>query len=50
MKTLKANQPETRRQYDITLKREAVQNWFSSDKPAGVVGEELGMSSDRLYA
>ena len=50
MKPLKANQSETRRQYDITFKQEAVRNWLSSGKSAEVVGEELGISPDRLYA
>ena len=50
MKSLKTNQTENRRKYDTTFKLEAVQNWLSSGKSAGVVAEELGLSPDRLYA
>ena len=50
MKTLKPIQSEVRRKYDITFKREAVQNWISSGKSAEVVAKELGLNSSRLYA
>lgn len=50
MKSLKTTHPEARRKYDITFKREAVQNWLSSGKSATVVGEELGVNPERLYA
>jgi transposase-like protein len=39
-----------RRKFDITFKREAVQNWLSSGKSAAVVGEELGLNANLLYA
>lgn len=39
-----------RRKFDITFKREAVQNWLSSGKSALVVGEELGINANLLYA
>jgi hypothetical protein len=31
-----------RRQFDETFKREALYNWLSSGKSAGVIGRELG--------
>lgn len=39
-----------RRKFDETFKREAVQNWLRSGKSAEVVGEELGINANRLYA
>ena len=39
-----------RRKFDQTFKREAVQNWLSSGKSAEVVGEELGINANLLYA
>jgi transposase-like protein len=39
-----------RRKFDQTFKREAVQNWLHSGKSARVVGEELGISANLLYA
>ena len=39
-----------RRKFDQTFKREAVQNWLHSGKSAMVVGEELGISANLLYA
>jgi transposase-like protein len=38
-----------RRKFDITFKREAVQNWLNSGKSAAVVGEELGINANLLY-
>jgi transposase-like protein len=38
-----------RRKFDITFKREAVQNWLNSGKSAAVVGEELGVNANLLY-
>lgn len=38
------------RKFDETFKREAVQNWLNSGKSAAIVGEELGIKADRLYA
>jgi transposase-like protein len=39
-----------RRKFDETFKREAVQNWLHSGKSAEVVGEELGITANLLYA
>ena len=39
-----------RRKFDETFKREAVQNWLQSGKSAAIVGEELGIHANRLYA
>jgi transposase-like protein len=39
-----------RRKFDHTFKREAVLNWLQSGKSATVVGEELGISANLLYA
>lgn len=39
-----------RRKFDQTFKREAVQNWLHSGKSAAVVGEELGINANLLYA
>jgi transposase-like protein len=39
-----------RRQFDQTFKREAVLNWLQSGKSATVVGEELGINANLLYA
>src|SRR5258708_36131794 len=39
-----------RRKFDETFKREAVQNWLHSGKSAAVVGQELGIHANRLYA
>src|SRR5664279_458878 len=39
-----------RRKFDQTFKREAVLNWLHSGKSATVVGEELGLNANLLYA
>jgi transposase-like protein len=39
-----------RRKFDETFKREAVQNWLHSGKSAEVVGQELGINANLLYA
>ena len=39
-----------RRRFDDAFKREAVLNWLQSGKSATVVGEELGIKANRLYA
>ena len=39
-----------RRKFDGTFKREAVLNWLQSGKSATVVGEELGINANLLYA
>jgi transposase-like protein len=38
------------RKFDATFKREAVLNWLQSGKSAPVVGEELGINANLLYA
>ena len=50
MKPIKKESLNTRSKYDSTFKREAVNNWIASGKTAHVVGEELGLKPDRLYA
>ena len=39
-----------RRKFDQTFKREAVLNWLHSGKSATMVGEELGINANLLYA
>jgi transposase-like protein len=41
---------KTRRKFDATFKREAVNNWLASRKSAEVIAQELGISANRLYA
>ena len=41
---------QARRKYDATFKGAAVQNWVSSGKSAAVIGHELGIAANRLYA
>jgi transposase-like protein len=50
IKSIKTASVQTRRKFDPTFKREAVQNWLNSGKSAGVVGEELGINANLLYA
>jgi len=50
MKPIKATSVKTRRKFDTTFKREAVQNWLASGKSAEVIAQELGLHTDRLYA
>ena len=38
------------RKFDATFRREAVLNWLHSGKSATVVGEELGINANLLYA
>lgn len=38
------------RKFDRTFKREAVLNWLQSGKSATVVGQELGLTANLLYA
>jgi len=40
----------THRKFDQTFKREAVLNWLQSGKSATVVGQELGLNAQLLYA
>ena len=50
IKSIKTTSVQTRRKFDQTFKREAVQNWLNSGKSAEVVGEELGINANLLYA
>ena len=47
---MKETSVRERRKFDETFKREAVLNWLRSGKSALVVGEELGISANLLYA
>jgi transposase-like protein len=47
---MKQTSVQERRKFDETFKREAVQNWLHSGKSALVVGEELGITANLLYA
>jgi transposase-like protein len=47
---MKQTSVRERRKFDETFKREAVQNWLLSGKSADVVGEELGITGNLLYA
>ena len=49
MKSINETPIKTRRKFDETFKREAVQNWLASGKSAGVVAQELGLVANRLY-
>lgn len=49
-KPMKQTTVRERRKFDETFKREAVLNWLRSGKSAEVVGEELGIHANRLYA
>ena len=50
IKTNNQNTVKTRQKFDQTFKREAVNNWLTSGKPASVVAAELGILPNRLYA
>ena len=50
IKSIKASVLKSRRKFDETFKREAVLNWLHSGKSATVVGEELGINANLLYA
>ena len=47
---MKQTSAREHRKFDQTFKREAVLNWLQSGKSATVVGEELGISANLLYA
>src|SRR6266700_80433 len=49
-KPMKQTSVRERRKFDETFKREAVQNWLHSGKSAEVVGQELGINANLLYA
>jgi len=50
IKSIKESSVKSRRKFEETFKREAVQNWLNSGKSAAVVGEELGLNAHLLYA
>jgi transposase-like protein len=50
IKLMKQTSVPERRKFDQIFKREAVLNWLQSGKSAEVVGEELGINSNLLYA
>ena len=50
MKPIKETSVKTRRKFDATFKREAVQNWVTSGKSAEAIAQELGLLTNRLYA
>ena len=50
IKSIKATSVQARRKFDLTFKREAVQNWLNSGKSAEVIGAELGINANLLYA
>lgn len=47
---MKPTPVKVRRKFDETFKREAVNNWLASGKSAEVIGQELGLDANRLYA
>ena len=47
---MKQGSVKVRRKFDETFKGQAVQNWLASGKSAEVVGEELGLNANLLYA
>ncbi len=47
---MKQTSVPTHRKFDQTFKREAVLNWLQSGKSATVVGQELGLNANLLYA
>jgi len=50
IKPVKRTPPITRRKFDETFKREALNNWLSSGKSAEVIADELGINANQLYA
>src|SRR5689334_25127718 len=50
IRSIKTTSDRTRRKFDQAFKREAVVNWLNSGKSAAVVGEELGINANLLYA
>lgn len=50
IKTNNQTAVKTKRKFDQTFKREAVNNWLASGKSARVVALELGILPNRLYA
>ena len=50
IKPIKETSIKTRRKFDETFKREALNNWLASGKSAEVIAQELGLNANRLYA
>ena len=50
IKTNNQTAVKTKRKFDQTFKREAVNNWLASGQSASVVALELGILPNRLYA
>ena len=50
IKPIKETSVKTRRKFDETFKREALNNWLASGKSAEVIAQELGLNANRLYA
>lgn len=50
IKSIKTSSVKSRRKFDETFKREAVQNWLNSGKSAEMVAQELGLTANLLYA
>jgi transposase-like protein len=48
--TIKETTVKTRRKFDETFKREALNHWLASGKSAAVIAQELGLKANRLYA
>src|SRR5712691_327260 len=50
MKPVNQTPIKSRRKFDETFKREAVNNWLASGKSVAVIAKELGLAANRLYA
>ena len=50
IKPIKETSVKTRRKFDETFKREALNHWLASGKSAEVIAQELGLNANRLYA
>jgi len=50
MKPLKVIPTKPRRKFDETFKRETLNHWLTRGKSAELIGQELGLTSGRLYA
>jgi transposase-like protein len=49
MKPVNQTPIKSRRKFDETFKREAVNNWLTSGKSVAVIAKELGLAPNRLY-
>lgn len=47
---MKQTPVKTRRNFDETFKREALNNWLKSGRSAEVIAQELGINANLLYA